>query len=177
MVLTVGFQLPHRVRMATGQPTGARKLIITMPDVHLWLAHPGAIWRLDDSDDTHAPSYAPKRIGGSSHRIIRDDRAALARQHALATSWYMPRVNSSGQTVFKHRSASWALRCCADIPSSLAYDGGGIVYPTLGQVVHLLKANGEFIEVNSVMSSFSYDNTSGTSSFVTDWQDLDIRNG
>ncbi len=176
-VFTVGFRLPHRVRMASGKPNGARRMVITHRDIHLWLSHPSAIWKLDDTNSDNAPAYPPKRIGGSSYSIIRDDRSALARLHALAAAWYLPTRNSSGQEQFKHRNASWSLRCCGDIPSSTAYDGGGVVYPTLGKVVHLLKANGEHIECNSVVSSISYDNTNGTTTWTTDWMDLDVHHG
>ena len=177
VVFTVGLRLPHRIRMATGNPALAvKRMTITHPNIHLWLAHPGAIWSLDDA--AGGATLVPKRnAGGGAPGILRDDRSALARLHALAASWYMPEVDLLGAVVSgSHRNASWSLRCCGDIPTGIDYDGGGVVYPTLGKVVTFLTANGQRNELNTPVSSISYDNTNGTTTWTTDWQDLDLRN-
>lgn len=178
VVFSVGLRLPHRIRMATGvQALAAKRMTITHPNIHLWLAHPGAIWSLDDA--VGGATLAPKRnAGGSSPGILRDDRSQLARLHALAAAWYMPEVDQLGAVVSgSHRNASWSLRCCGDIPTGADYDGAGVVYPTLGKVVTFLTANGQRNELNTPVSSTSYDNTNGTTTWTTDWQDLDLRNG
>jgi len=163
--------------MATGTPSGRRRLTINLPHVHLWIAHPGAIWSLDDSGGDTSGSYPAKRsAGGTTPGILRDDRSALARIYALSAAWYMPDVNLRGQPVGAHRNASWTIRACTDIPSSADYDGGGIVYPSLGKVIEQLSACGEVHGLNTPISSVVYDNTNGTTTIATDWQDLDVRN-
>ncbi len=174
LVLTLGFRLPHRVRMATGKPGGRRRLVITHPDIHLWLAAGTAIWDLDDADPDADGCPGKRTAGGTTPGILRDDRSALARMHALAVAWYRPRVDGVTPTVI--RNASWTLRCCGDIPSAVEYDGGGVVYPTCGQIVHEMTANGQVIELNTVVSTTAYDNTNGTTTWTTDWQDLDMTN-
>lgn len=174
-VLTLGFRLPHRVRIATGNPNASRKMVINHQNIHLWLAHPGAIWDLNDTDATSVSDYPPKRNAGGSNGILRDDRSELAALHALAVAWYRPKKNGEERAI--RRNATWALKCCGDIPSSEDYDGGGVVYPTCGQVVRYMRANGHRIELNSVVSSISYDNETGTTTWMTDWQELDFTNG
>jgi hypothetical protein len=176
VVMTLGFRVAHRVRMATGSPTGARRMIITHPNIHLWLSSAGAIWDLDDADAPDDGAYPAKRnAGGSSPGILRDDRSALARLHAMAVAWYRPRLPGVPDAIV--RNASWSLRCCGDIPSSTDYDGGSVIYPTCGKVVRYLYANGQQLSLNTVCSSVSYDNTSGTTTWTTDWQNLDFSNG
>ena len=175
VVMTLGFRLPHRVRLATGNPNGERRLIITHPDIHLWLAAGTAIWDLNDASADNDGCPGMRTAGGTTPGILRDDRSALARLHALAVAWYRPQQPGVAQAV--HRNASWALRCCGDIPTSTAYDGGGVIYPTCGYVVTNLLANGQTIQINSVVSSVVYNNENGTTTWTTDWQDLDLRHG
>jgi hypothetical protein len=49
VVLTVGIRLPNRLRLATGNPNASArwKMKIVHDDLHLWLAHPLAIWGLE----------------------------------------------------------------------------------------------------------------------------------
>ncbi len=175
LVITLGFRLPHRVRMANGNPKGARRMTITHPNIHLWLAAANAIWDLDDSAPDEGNYPAKRGATGTTPAILRDDRSALARLHAMATAWYRP--TPPGGTPSVIRNASWTLRCCGDIPSGTDYDGGGVVYPTCGKVVQYLYANGQKIELNTVVSGVAYDNTNGATTWTTDWQDLDFRNG
>jgi len=180
IVMTLGFRLPHHVRMATGDPNGKRRLVINHPDIHLWLAAPTSIWNLDDTAPTTGGTFAPvypalRTAGGTTPGILRDDRSALARLHAMAVAWYRPNLPGAPAAIV--RNASWSLRCCGDIPSSTDYDGGGVVYPTCGKVVRYLYANGQQIELNTVVSSIAYDNTNGTWTVTTDWQDLDFSSG
>lgn len=172
IILTLGFRLPHRMRMATGTPYGSRRMVINHSDLHLWLASPGAIWDLTDTAPNSDGCPGKRNAGGVTPGILRDDRSALARMHALAVAWYRPRI--AGHPVAEIRNASWSIRCCGDIPSTEDYDGGGVVYPSCGQMVGDLFANGETHAVNTVVSSIAYDNTNGSTTWTTDWQDLDF---
>jgi hypothetical protein len=171
LVMTLGFRLPHRVRLATGVESSPRKKIITINDIHLWLAAPNAIWDIDSANEDAGASPG-RRNSGSNPIIIRDDRDALARIHALSVAWYGPFKNGT-----VHRNASWTLKCNGDIPSSADYDGGGVIYPPCGVVVTFLTANGQRYELNTPVSSIVYDNTNGTTTWTTDWQDLDLKHG
>lgn len=175
VVLTLGFRLPHRVRMATGNPTGRRRLILTHPNIHFWLAASTAIWDIDSENADSDGSPGKRTAGGASPGILRDDRSALARLHALAVAWYRPKLPGQDPTII--RNASWSLRCCADVPTGEDYDGGGITYPTLGKVVTELSANGQILTLNTIVSTISYDNSNGETTWTTDWQDLDLTNG
>jgi hypothetical protein len=104
--------------------------------------------------------------------IIRDDRNLLARKHWLSVAWYGP---SKAIGAPAKRNASWSLRCCPDIPSSVEYDGGGVVYPMVGQCVLTLAANGQTTTISTPVSSIVYDNESGIATWTTDWQDLDFK--
>jgi hypothetical protein len=175
LVMSLGFRLPHHVRMATGNPLGARRLTINHPDIHLWLAAATAIWDLDDSAPNANGCPGLRTAGGATPGILRDDRSALARLHAMAVAWYRPNLPGAPAAIV--RNASWSMRLCGDIPSSADYDGGACVYPSCGKVVRYLYANGQQIELNTVVSSIAYDNTNGVTTATTDWQDLDFTSG
>ncbi len=173
LAITVGLKLPHRVRLATyadGQTaaTAQRRLTLTQPDAHLWLASSYAIWDLNTSTGAattgHPPRYAAGGGGVSEPGILRDDRAALARNHALACAWYLePR-----------RTASWALRCFGLFPSFLDRTGAAIDYAQLGEVVHTLSANGQSVAVDTPVVLIRYNNETGVTSWETGWSSLDI---
>ena len=181
LVITCAIQLPHRVRMATGEAvTGKRRKVITHEGLHLWMAHPSAIWRLDPSTRSNADGSPGKRAaasGATTAGLLRDDRSPLARLHALAVAWYGPLTdllgNPSDQVL--RRNVSWSLRCCGDIASAADYDGGGVIYPDVGELVTFINANGQRLRVMTPVSSFVYDNVTGTTTWTTDWQDLDFR--
>ena len=178
LVLTVGLRLPHRVRMASGDPTAKRKAQIIVPNCHLWLSSPGAIHDLDTST-TSSGGYAARRgaCGATVAQpgLLRDDRAALAKQHALAWAWF-------GNDT-PHRSASWGMRACGFLDSFDAYSGteveqDGITtsvdYPTLGNVVTTLSANGEIHTLNTPITRIAYDNTVGLTRWETEWSSLEF---
>lgn len=177
IVVTCAIRLPHRVRMSTGSiETAKRKKTITHAGLHLWMAHPGAIWDLDSSARNAGQGAPPKRGASASTSpagILRDDRSELARLHGICKAWWGVTTPGVDDFASMHRGATWSLRCCGDIPSSEDYDGGGVIYPTCGQVVTHIKANGQRIEVNSPVSSFVYDNLAGISTWTSDWMDLD----
>lgn len=179
IVITCALRLPHRVRMATGvEGTARRRKTITHDGLHLWMAHPGAIWDLDSSGRAAGASSPPKRVAAADQEgRLRDDRNALSRLHALSVAWYGPLYDLLGQQETEpiRRGCSWSLRCCGDIPTAEDRDGGGVVYPTPGKVVTYLRANGQKLRLMTPVSSYVYDNTVGISTWTTDWQDLDFR--
>jgi len=173
LVMTVGLRLGSRVSMESGDPTGKRKMRVYHPDLHLWIAAPNAIWDLDaeNADETGSP---PRRGAATSvNGVLRDDRATLARLHAITRIWYGLATENVDDFAATHRGASWSLRCCGDIPTGEDYDGGGLEYPMPGKVVRFLYANGIKNELNSPVSSYVYDNTNGVSTWTCDWMDLD----
>ncbi len=170
--MTVGIELPHRVRLATGDPDGKRRMKIEHPDLHLWVAHPGAIWDYDSTNIVSGYSPAKRAAATSASGILRDDRDSLARLHFLSVAWYGPMDGIVSTNT--RRSAQWALRCCGDIPTSDSYDGGGVVYPDVGKVVTFMYANGQKLSLMTPVSSYVYDNEAGVSTWTTDWSDLDF---
>jgi hypothetical protein len=173
LALTVCLKLPHRVRLAsyaTGQTaaTAQRRLVLPVPDMHLWLASPFAIWDLDTSTGSaslgHAPRYGAADGSAGSPGILRDDRSALARLHALASAWYLE----------DRRTAKWALRAFGMTASFTDRGGATIAYPTLGKTIHNLSANGLITTVNTPVVMIRYDNLSGTTSWETGWSSLDL---
>ena len=169
--VTLGIELEDRVRMATGvvNPLRRRKQII--PNMHLWVANRAATYGYDPEVNG---AYPPQSYCASPTGILRDDRDELAKKHWLSVAWYGPTSELSVDKIAR-RNASWALHCCGDIPSSAAYDGGACVYPTVGQCVLTLTANGQVYPVQTPVSSVVYDNESGTTTWTTDWQDLDFQ--
>jgi len=170
LTLTFAMELPARVSLAIGVdgPVRRRK-VIRVRDSHLWIAHPGCIWDLDGSDET-AAGLAPKRVGGTLNdgntgKILRDDRAALARIHYLAWEWYrsdVPRL-----------AVDYTLRACVLLPSFADIAGNTIDYPRIGQVVTTMQAGGVTYQVNTPITRIVYDNDAGTSRISTNWTELD----
>lgn len=177
IVLTVGLRLPHRVRFASGDPnTSKRRGKISVPGSHLWLAAPGAIYDLNTAT-TSGGGYAPRRgaLGATatSPGILRDDRSGLAAIHALSWAWYGDDTD--------HRSASWALKACGFLSTYDAFEGTAVgegsptsvSYPTLGQVVTTLTANGTTYTLNTPVTRVAYDNERGITTWSTEWNDLE----
>lgn len=175
--LTVGLELPHRVRLRTvrdGATIVRRTQRIEVPGMHLWLAVSNAIWDLD-RDTEVGDGFAPKRdaagAAGTLPGRIRDDRNALARIHALACAWYLrPR-----------RTATWTLYCCGFLDSftSVTDQETGatesIAYPRIGQVVTTLRAAGQTRTLDTPISRISYRHDRQATTWETDWPELDFR--
>lgn len=181
---TVGIRLPHHVRYATTgtDRNGAtlpadsirRRRTITHNNIHLWLASPGAIWDLDSasrSDSVQGYKGLRKACGASTDKpgVLRDDRQALANLHALAASWYL----------HERRAARWGLKACGFLPNFTYADGNGgaggtTTYPTLGQLVTTIAAAGQTNVINTPITSITYDNESGETTWATDWAELDF---
>ncbi len=178
LALTVGLKLPHRVRFASGDAlTNGKRGKIYIAGSHLWLASPGAIFDLDMSV-LASGGYAARRgaVGATTQApgLLRDDRAALALLHAMAWSWY-------GSTS-THRSASWALKACGFLPNYSAYAGTRITgdpvdvtYPTIGQVVTTLTANGGDKALNTPVTRVHYDAERGVTTWSTEWHELETK--
>jgi hypothetical protein len=169
LTMTVGLRMPQRVRFGSAiTDTPRRRRTIRIPDLHLWMGHPGAIWDLDRSTETDDGSNA-KRIGGTigdiGGTILRDDRAALARIHYLAWEWYR---SDSGR-----RSATWAVRDCGLLPSWRDLAGTEIDWPRLGQVAKTIRAGGETYTLNTPISRVIYRNREGVTEWSTDWMEFD----
>ncbi len=172
LVLTVGLRLGNRVRMADGDPLSPRRLFIKHPGLHLWLAHPGAIWELDRTASVVAEAPALRNAAdGIIHfpGILRDDRPALASLHELATIWYLQ----------DHRTASLALRDCVFLPSYTDEDDVVYTYPQLGTLVTSLSYTDATRETQSPtldtpVTGLIFDNVKCRSDISTDWSDLDF---
>jgi len=167
LVVTVGLRLPHRVRFATGDPNGRRVGITYHPGHHLWLASSGAIYDLDSTSGTATTGHNAKRgacgATATSPGILRDDRLALSALHRLAVMWYMSTRNT----------ARWELRACGLLPSFTQRDGTVTPYPTLGQLVTTLAANGEVHTLNTPVTRITYRHDSATTTWESGWCSLD----
>lgn len=182
LAMTIGLRLPHRVRFYTGlrpdDPDCKRKATIYHADHHLWLAHPGAIWDLQGTTGSASLGHTPRRAAGAGTPnepgLLRDDRAALARLHYLAWSWYGA----------DRRAATWAIRDCGLLGTYLAFQGSTLptdgtspssfTYPSLGKMIDALSANGETHAINTPVTRIAYDHTTGTTTWSTDWSELDL---
>ena len=183
LTLTVGLQLSNRVRMASAQtdPTTAlpyvrekapRRRSLRFPGIFLWLADPSAIWSIYDAT-INANNQTPKRnaAGGTVSSdgltivpgIIRDDRSKLAQLHALAWSWYSsPR--STGQ---------WQIRGCGLFDDFPLEPSGSAPYPPIGAVVHHLTSSVDYFP-NTPITRIRWDVASGVTTWVLDWNELDL---
>ncbi len=181
--ITVGLELPHRVRKGTKalddeghqipDDSVRRRLVIPHPDLHLWLAPSITVWDLNtNSRDSTTGSLARRSAcGGTANApgALRDDRNALSQLHALAESWYL----------LSRKTATWSLKACGFLPSFEYADGnlepsGSTDYPTLGQLVTTLSAGGQNHTLNTPITSVMYDNESGITTWATDWGQLDF---
>ncbi len=177
LALTVALRLPHRARMASFRPgiseaDAKRRLSIEHPGMHIWLASPGAVWDLNTSSGSVSAGFAPRRYAcnpspHTAYGKLRDDRAALARLHALSYAWYLN----------ERRTASWTLRDCGFLPSFITGTGDDaetVAYPRLGEVVHEMKANGETHTIDTPIVRIYYDNENGATTWETGWSGLDF---
>lgn len=176
LVLTVGLQLGERVRMASGDTSGRRRLRIEHRGLHLWLAHPGAIWDLDRATSAIAEAPGKRQAAGATvgaPGILRDDRTYLAQLHALTCAWYLA----------DHITATWSLRDCGCLPSfeaATSSDGTptAIAYARLGDLVTEITWRdraglAHASPVATPVTSIAYDHRTGTTTWTTDWAELD----
>lgn len=162
LLITCGIELPHHVSMATdriGGPRPAKRVQqIRMPSCKLCLGHRGAIVGIDSGT-------TPKRIGESAPIVYRDDRAAMARRHALACAWYLvPR-----------RNLQYVVRMTCALLPSFSDSNGSQAHARLGHVIERCiyagKADADPETLcRTVVSRISYD--SGATTVVCDWSDL-----
>jgi hypothetical protein len=187
VVMTIGIRLPNRLRLATGNPTAAARWRMKIPhdDLHLWLAHPLAIWGLENTagDDGFPAKRAAGGGVGNVPGILRDDRDALAYRHNLATAWYGPYFSSAGASAGnttntnannQRRAASWSLRDCCFLDTFADADGASHDHPKLGHVITTFGANGQTLTLNTPVSFMEYVHENGVTSIVTDWADLEF---
>lgn len=187
VVMTVGLRLPNRLRLATGNPRAAARWRMKIPhaDLHLWLAHPSAIWDLDNVvvDDGYAAKRAAGGGFGGSPGILRDDRDTLAYRHNLSVAWYGPHFVSSGTAAgnttntsasSQRRAGSWSLRDCCFLSTFSDIDGTSHEHPKLGHVITTLGADGQQLALNTPVSWIEYRHQDGVSDVVTDWADLEF---
>lgn len=185
--ITLALELSHRLRFrslrssANAQGMGIRNTKrIEVPDAHLWLASPGAIWSVDgESFDSNGSPGQRGACGGvvgdhvNTPGILRDDRTRVAILHALACAWYLQ----------DHHPCSWTIRGCGFLPSfGIVSDGSSkldpdatIAYPTVGQFVTTITASGQKITVNVPITGKIYNHQAQTTTFSCDWSDLDAR--
>jgi hypothetical protein len=187
IVLTVGIRLPNRMRMATGNANANARWKMKIPhdDLHLWLAHPLAIWGLEteEGDDGYAAKRGAGGGTGGVPGIIRDDRDTLAYRHNLAVAWYGPYFRDSGSGAGnvtnttdsnQRRAASWTMRDCLFLPTFFDADSTSHDHPKLGRVITTLLANGQTLTLNTPISWLEYRHNTGETDVVTDWVDLEF---
>lgn len=170
----VGVELGARVAFSTQGPydNAGKRMVMTVPGVHLWLGAPGAIWELDYLRAGQA-NYSPglKFPSSEAAYIIRDDRNALAFIHALAASYYTQ----------LHNPGQWALADCGFLSSFSTLDGGAVSYPQLGQLVGEVTYAGEqgseqTTELNTPITSIFYEHDRGVTTWRTDFVSYDGSN-
>jgi hypothetical protein len=113
-----------------------------------------------------AAATAPDDAGVHVPGILRDDRAALAQIHALATAWY------GGE----RRPCSWAMKCFGMGSNWITDQGVSMPYPSMGSFIKQIKANGQVYSVNTPVTGISYDHEAGVTYWQSDFNDLDFGN-
>lgn len=163
IVVTCGLRLPHRVRMATGNPQGSRRHPpIYHKGLHLWLGDTGnCIFALDYTSGDSVSGHNPDRSGSTF--IGRDDRSELGFLHSLAWSWYG----------YERRTVSYQLRCCGFLGTFLTTTGA-LPYAGIGSLIHQMTAGGQALTIDTPVTRIHYDNRSCTTTWETDWSDLDL---
>jgi hypothetical protein len=168
LAFSVTLRLPHRVRMADGDPQAARRKVIEHRNIRLWLCDPNAITGLNyatgDADAGHSPLRADvgTMVDGIAFAVV-DDRSKLALLHALAVSWYgTPR-----------QTASWQIRGSGLLDYFLDINGNEIPYITLGSVLNQLGIAGGTSTVQTPVTHVHYDAVRNVTTWSTDWSDLD----
>jgi hypothetical protein len=171
---TFTLELPHRVRAASGQAAGRRKLTIDVPGAHLWLAHPQAIWKLDRESTATAEAPALRGAGADpatgdldAVRRLRDDRPWISIVHTLACEWYL---KDHTPVTFSQRGPYWG--------TVKAADGTDIPQPRLCYFLTTLTTStrtGTVVDqVNCPITSITYDPARDQTDVVADWADLDF---
>ncbi len=177
IVLTVAFQLPHRVRMATGAPgvvDRKRRLLVRHADLHYWLASPGAIWEID-GENLEPDGVPVKRsaCGGNINNALRDDRNKLARRHWLSVLWYTVHQNAA----LARRAVTYSFADCGFLETYTDIDGTVLYYPRIGDIIVSIQAGGQFHDPRTPVTRIHYDHVAGVTTISTSWVDLDWRNG
>ena len=176
LILTVGLQLSNRVRLATGNPLGRRRIPVYHSGIHLWLASKGAIWDLDRQTSAQAEAPAKRAAGkpviettAQPCGILRDDRPALAFLHALACTWYLA----------DHAPFSYLLRADVTTGSWKNDNGQAVTFPKLGQVgttISYRNRAGLIVAepVNVPITGIDQDDVNETAKYTADWTELDF---
>jgi hypothetical protein len=168
LTCTIGLELPNRPRIATGDARGRRRLVITHPGIHLWLAQPSAIWDLDRVSSLVADAPAKRTAGADSETTgiqrLRDDREWLTRLHALACAWYLN----------DHRTLTWTLRSAPGL-----FEGDAPAAPALGTLITAATSTTRTDQIrtdtiNTPVTAIVYDHEAATTTYTTDWADLDF---
>lgn len=173
VAVTVALELPFRAMCKVGS-TGSRIKKLAMPGRQLWLGHAGAIWGLDNSTVASGFSTPRRQVltaGAALPAILRDDRDTLAYAATVGYEWH-------GSSIGR-RVAKWSLRCCGLFDSFMVDNETGVgqsdvLYPTLGKHVTTINAGGTTWQINTNITAISYDNTTGTTSWQTDFWELDF---
>ncbi len=152
-------------------PLKPHRLYIHHPGLCLWLAHPGAIWELDrsTSEQEVAPALRGAAGGAGQIGILRDDRESLAQLHALTNVWYLN----------EHRTVSWSIADCGDLPSYVDTVLGDVAYPQLGDLVTTTAytdraKTDQTVTCDTPITGSVYDNINGVHTWSSDWSDLDF---
>jgi hypothetical protein len=174
IVLTVAFQFPHRMRLATSAPNATdrrRRLLIRHPGLHLWMASPGAIWQIDSENMSTNVDYPIKRnaCAGSSINALRDDRNKLARRHWLSVLWYTVHQPEA----LARRAVTYSFADCGFLESFTDIDGTANFYPLLGDIIVTIRAGGQSHYPSTPVTRIHYDHVAGVTTVSTSWTELD----
>jgi hypothetical protein len=177
LAFTVCLNLPHRLRMAKKADTvtdwsdARRRKSVYVQNCHLWLCSPNAIIDLKQTDPTKY-GWEPQRgcLGATTApAILRDDRPLLARYYELAWRWYL----------YPRRRITVGMSFCGllDFNYYVTDPDTPLVgrYPKLGDFIDTLRANGKEYPVGTVITSVLYDHQQLTTTWETDWFDLEFR--
>lgn len=114
----------------------------------------------------------------AGYLILRDDRDALVKQHALAAEYYLkPRrpVTISLLTVGGHPQAiKDEITAYTDIDGETAEGNEAYRFPRIGDFLHDLTYSGRTATCDGVVTSYAYDREAGRVTIETDWMTRDL---
>lgn len=151
--------------------TAMRRMVMTVSGLHLWLIAPAAIWEFDVTRAGQAeylPGLRTYDWGDKMPTISRDDRAELSFISALAFEYY-------GKP---HNPGTWGLYDCGLMTEFQTETNGTIEYPTLGQIIGLVKYAGQQGDeyqqnLDTPITSIHYEHERGLTTWRTDYVSYD----
>ena len=171
VALTIAVDLPDRLQMALnadGVTVPKKVKTLNLNGLALHLAHPHAIWSLDETTTSDGGFAARRQAGlgqvdGNHPGILRDDRDRLAKILYLAREWFL-----------RPRNPVTYARDCGGFAGAWTDDQGTRhTFEQLGDFIGTLRYSGRQIDCNSPITGMDYDRATRRTTWIANWADFD----